>query len=106
VAPRASDEIEGALSISIERWGVAQARRYAELIAETLELLKTHAELGHARPDIHREARLMPIAKRGVRARHWLLYRIVDDVVQVARCVHGARAMEVSDDWDGPPSGS
>jgi toxin ParE1/3/4 len=84
-------DIEDALRYTLRTYGVHKYNQYAALIEEAFDALAANPEAGRARPDIDAEARTYHVAKRGRRARHVLLYRIVDpELVEVLALAYDA----------------
>ena len=61
------------------------AFRTVERIAEAVERLADYPELGRARPEIGENARSLTVGN------YLVLYRIVEDAIEIARVMHGAR---------------
>ncbi len=91
--------IEGLVSSEAE-FGSVQGEEYERLILQALEDLSEFPNLGAARPEIHADARVFPLARRGHRARHLLIYRVRGETVEVARGVHDAMRLEPPSEWD------
>ncbi len=84
-------DIEDALRHTFRRFGVHKYEDYAALIEEAFEALVADPMAGRARPDINPEAWILPIGKPGRRARHVLMYRIVNrDLVEVFALAYDA----------------
>jgi toxin ParE1/3/4 len=91
-------DIEDALRYTLGTYGVHKYEEYVVLIEEAFETLAADPEAGRARPDIGPEARTYRIARRGRRARHVVLYRIVGaDVVEVLALAYDA--MDLPRHW-------
>lgn len=74
-----------------QTFGAAKCDDYAALIEEALGTLAVNPEAGRARPEIDPEARVVHIGQPGRKARHVLLYRIVDpDLVEILAVAHDA----------------
>lgn len=90
VHPLAEDDIAEVLAYTLERFGLAQYRRYEEAIEEALTALVERPDLGRplpGRPGFF----LHSIARRGRRASHQFLYRVVEGPqIQVLRLLHDA----------------
>ena len=74
-------------------FGGRQARLYTEAIGRAIATLAGGPKLpgNRTHDDLSAELRILPIARRGVRARHVLLYRSQDDeVIEVIRILHQA----------------
>jgi toxin ParE1/3/4 len=84
-------DIENALRRTRLKFGVRKYNDYAALIEEALEALGADPKVGRPRPDIDPEAWILPIGKPGRRARHVLMYRIVDpELVEVFALAYDA----------------
>jgi plasmid stabilization system protein ParE len=85
------------------RYGAAKRAEYRDLIRLALTDLAADAHAGKQRPDIHPAAWTFHIARRGLNARHLLLYR-VREAVEVARFLHDAMDLPRywPEDWQGP----
>ncbi|MDI7774681.1 type II toxin-antitoxin system RelE/ParE family toxin [Asticcacaulis sp. EMRT-3] len=76
-----------------EQFGVRQAAGYRKLIRDALVALQHGPNIpGSAmRDEIHTGLRTYHIARRGKRARHFILYRASDDhIIEVIRILHDA----------------
>jgi toxin ParE1/3/4 len=74
-------------------FGERQARRYAEAIARAIAALASGPKLLGSRThdDLPAGLRILPVARRGMNARHVLLYRSQgDEVIEVIRILHQA----------------
>lgn len=74
-----------------ERFGDGQARRYADAITRAIaSLVDGPDQLGsRAREDLPVGLRILPIARRAVRARHVLIYRSSSDgIIEIVRILH------------------
>lgn len=88
----ARQDIEAVLSETLRQFGPQQLDRYTDLIRLAIADLSENP-LGfrsQARPELHAAARVIHIGRRGRRARHLLLYRVVENVVRIDRCLHDA----------------
>jgi toxin ParE1/3/4 len=91
-------DIEDALRHTRRTFGIRKFEEYAALIEEAFEALAGDPEAGHSRPDIDPEAWTYHIGKRGRRARHVLLYRIVNsELVEVLALAYDA--MDLPRHW-------
>ena len=87
----AERDIEDVLLWTYSEFGESQYERYKAIIAERLEELANNPDhpLAKTRPEIHTDARTMHLARVGVNARHFFLFRVIgDDVVEVGRLLH------------------
>jgi plasmid stabilization system protein ParE len=88
-SPRAKCDIVETLEYTTERWGVAQAREYADLIQDGLASIAGDPERGKPRDDVRPSIRALHIKQRP--ARHILFYRINSaGTVEVVRFLHDA----------------
>jgi plasmid stabilization system protein ParE len=104
-------DIENALRRTRRKFGVHKYNDYAALIEEALEALGADPKAGRARPDIDPEAWILPIGKPGRRARHVLMYRIVDPDLTITGTEPKSRARTASltamvPDYCGSPGGA
>jgi toxin ParE1/3/4 len=91
-------DIEDALRYTLGTYGVHKYEEYVALIEEAFEKLAANPEAGRTRPDIDPEAYTYRIARRGRRARHVILYRIVSpDLVEVLALAYDA--MDLPRHW-------
>ncbi|ADE16666.1 plasmid stabilization system [Nitrosococcus halophilus Nc 4] len=72
----------------IAQENVAAAERLLDEIDAKCRLLAEHPRLGAARPDIAPELRYLPISN------YLLLYREIDQGIELVRVVHGARRLD------------
>jgi toxin ParE1/3/4 len=90
-SPRAKRDIVEVLEHTKGRWGVDQAREYAELIHDALVAIASDPQCGKARDDIRPGVRALHIGQRGRPARHILFYRTnATGTVEVVRLLHDA----------------
>jgi toxin ParE1/3/4 len=90
-SPRAKRDIVEVLQHTKERWGVDQARDYAELIQEALVTIASDPQRGKPRDDVRPGVRAFHISQHGRRARHILFYRTnATGTVEVIRFLHDA----------------
>jgi toxin ParE1/3/4 len=93
VSRQAAEDIEGVLSRTLEQFGEGKYSQYQELIHDAFAALKEDpmGPPAKRRPEIHRDAMTFHIGQRGRRARHFLLYRVMDGgFVEIARFLHDA----------------
>ena len=81
--PIVERDIEDTLLYTAREHGPRKYADYAALIEEALEVLADEPVRGMHRPDIHPEAWIYKIAKRGRRARYLFLYRLGQDGIAV-----------------------
>lgn len=85
------DDVEHALRHTLKTFGRWKYEEYVALIEEAFAALSEAPTSGRPRPEIDRDAWIYPIGQRGRRARHVLLYRIVDvDEVEVLALAYDA----------------
>ena len=90
-SPRARRDIAEVIHYTVERWGLDQAREYANLIEEALVAIATNPVRGQARDDVRPGLRSLHIRQRGRPARHVLFYRTnAAGSVEVVRFLHDA----------------
>jgi plasmid stabilization system protein ParE len=83
-------DIERVLLYTLRQFGRQKYLDYAALIEEALRGLDENARIGKARPGIHPDAWVHPIAQPGRRARHVFLYEILDERAHVYGLFHDA----------------
>ena len=74
-----------AIALHIAEDNPRAAQRWLESIEERCVRLGEMPGMGVARPDIRADLRLMPVGN------YLILYRQVDDNVEIVRVLHGAR---------------
>ncbi|WP_117191913.1 type II toxin-antitoxin system RelE/ParE family toxin [Rhizobium terrae] len=82
LTPRAEAEIVNIIRYGIERFGVLQARRYADDLTHCFELLAENPRMGRSAPDFGEAV------CRHTHARHIILYEITDSGVMILAVVH------------------
>jgi toxin ParE1/3/4 len=90
--PRLTDRAEADLEecwLHIARDDPCSATRFIETILEKCELLAEQPGIGRRRGD------LSPDLRSFVVGRYLILYRPIDDGIEVVRVLHGARNIEV-----------
>lgn len=75
----AEADIEHALAHTLSSFGIHKYQDYAALIQEGLDTLAADPHAGRKRHDIDPAAWTYHIGKRGRRARHLFMYRVMDD---------------------------
>jgi toxin ParE1/3/4 len=92
--PRAEEDIADVLAYTLERFGLQQYRRYEQIIEEALARVAQRPDVGRAFPD-RASLFLYSVGRRGSRASHQLLYRVLaDGRVEILRLLHDS--MDVS----------
>jgi plasmid stabilization system protein ParE len=87
----AEADIEHALGHTLSAFGVHKFEDYVGLIQEALDMLAADPHAGRKRHDIDPAAWTYHIGKRGRRARHLFMYRIVhDETVEVLALAYDA----------------
>jgi toxin ParE1/3/4 len=84
-------DIEQVLNHTLRRFGAIKHSQYKELIRKALAEIAANPSGWPAqqRPEIHRDARVFHIGRRGKPARHFFLYRIAgDEFVDIGRLLH------------------
>lgn len=90
--PQVARDTRGVLAYTLERFGEGQMLAYKQLISEAKDRLTERPTAGIRRDDIGHGVRVLSIARRGRRASHGFIYRVVDDeVIEVLRFVHLVR---------------
>jgi toxin ParE1/3/4 len=95
--PAVERDIELALLATLRRFGVRKYDEYRALIRQAIRDIQADPDgpQSKRRSEIHRSARTFHIARRGRRARHFLLYRISEDgVVEFARLLYDGMDLE------------
>lgn len=89
-------DIQEVLAWTYANFGEHQYKRYAGLIKQAMESIKADPTKLPAkeRPEIHENARTFHIARKGLRASHFFLFRVKDDHIIVDRFLH--HSMELS----------
>ncbi|HRF89082.1 MAG TPA: type II toxin-antitoxin system RelE/ParE family toxin [Pseudomonadales bacterium] len=78
----AERDLVGIAQSTRERWGDEQARRYGQLLEDTLQQLLTNPLIGRTRPELYTEARSFPAGS------HIVFYRATPFGIEVARVLH------------------
>lgn len=87
-SPRAKRDIVEALVYTKERWGLEQAKRYADLIEQALAAISRDPECGKPRDDVRPGIRAFHISQPGRSARHIVFYRVRAGTVEIVRLLH------------------
>lgn len=91
ISNRAARDIEEVLAYTLAQFGARKRAEYRALIRDALADIAAdpHRAPAKHRPELHPGARTFHIARRGKRARHFLLYRVIgDEFVDVGRLLH------------------
>lgn len=67
----------------------ARAGKFVALIRQRCEPLRRYPEMGRARNDLRPGLRTFPVE------RYLVIYRVLDDAVEIVSVVHGSRDAEV-----------
>lgn len=89
LSAQAQRDIEEVLAWTLREFGETQYDEYRDLIQSALFELARDPDSAKRRPELHESARTFHIARRGRRARHFLLLRLGSDgVVEVGRLLY------------------
>lgn len=84
LSPQARSELE-AIGDHIAEDSPANAERFIDRLIEKFVALGRNPRIGRARPELRSDLRSFPFGA------YLILYRIVDDGVEIVRVVHSAR---------------
>lgn len=90
-SPQAVRDIEEALEYTLEQFGERKQEQYKDLIRLALADIAVNPDDPRAkrRPELHPDARTFHLSRRGMHARHFLLYRVTADRhVDIGRLLH------------------
>ena len=87
LSPQARSELE-ALGDHIAEDSPRNAVRFIERLTQKFVVLGRHPMIGRARPELRSDLRSFPCGA------YLILYRIVDDGVEIVRVVHAARNLD------------
>ncbi|GAA0790661.1 MULTISPECIES: type II toxin-antitoxin system RelE/ParE family toxin [Pseudomonadati] len=82
LSPLAEEDLFKIISSTIESWGNAQAKIYAQSIDAALLKLAQYPDFGRERSDVYDGAKSFPVEK------HIVFYQISDNGIHVARILH------------------
>ena len=82
LSPLAQRDFEDIQIYTLEKWGEAQRKKYAALIYDGLKKLTISPKFGHKHPNISLDHRIYRVG------RHFAIYRIVRNEVQISRILH------------------
>jgi len=82
LSPLAEEDLFKIISTTIESWGSAQAKVYAQTIDSALLKLAQYPDFGKERSDVYNGARSFPVEK------HIVFYQVSDNGIDVARILH------------------
>ncbi len=101
LSPAARQDLQDLLLWSLDRFGVQAAERYRKLLIQALRDIEADPmRLGsRSHPQVHESARIYFLASsrasvegnRVKAPRHFILYRISSDVLEVGRILHDSR---------------
>jgi toxin ParE1/3/4 len=80
---KADEDLDDILQYTLERWGDAQAIVYGKLLERAFEDILRTPSIGHARPDLSPEKRVM------VAGSHLIVYSVSGTIIYVSRILHG-----------------
>lgn len=79
ISARARQDIAEVLGWTLRTFGKAKRAEYRKLIGLAVREVARNPQAARARPDLSEHIRMFHIARPGMRARHFLLVRQVDD---------------------------
>jgi toxin ParE1/3/4 len=82
LSPLAEKDLFKIISTTIESWGSAQAKVYAQTIDAALLKLAQYPDFGRERNDVYNGARSFPVEK------HIVFYQVSEKGIDVARILH------------------
>jgi toxin ParE1/3/4 len=88
---------------TVERFGLAQARRLRDRLEATLDILAESPRIGRAHPELDppgRSFRYFAVMRNMV-----IVYEPTDDGIRIARLLHGARHLTAELDRDAGDDG-
>ncbi|WP_072819856.1 type II toxin-antitoxin system RelE/ParE family toxin [Modicisalibacter ilicicola] len=92
----AEEDFQGIAAWTARHFGKAQARIYAETLTAAITALTSGPDVPgvRARDDIRKGVRVLHVARRGRKGRHFLLFRVGEDAIgrriEVLRILHDA----------------
>ena len=87
LSPQAKSELE-AIGDHIAEDSPANAERFIERLTAKFVALGRHPRIGRARPELRSDLRSLPYGA------YLILYRLMDDGVEIVRVVHAARNLD------------
>lgn len=78
----AEEDLTNIWIYTAEEWSLAQADTYLGEIASAILTLSEHPELGHARDDLKKGYRALPVNQ------HIVFYKVLTDEIQIVRLLH------------------
>ena len=82
LSPQAQHDFADILQYTLETWGKAQALFYRSILDRALVTLQENPRIGHRRPDLSAEHRILPAGH------HLIIYRCSDTAIYVSRILH------------------
>lgn len=82
LSPRARRDFTDILRYTGATWGQTQVLVYRDLIDAALGAIRLNPNVGHGHPDLPETHRVYPVGS------HVIVYRMMGDVVGVARILH------------------
>jgi len=87
LSPQAASDLE-AIGDYIAQDSPTNARRFIERLTQKFVALGRNPMIGRARPELRADLRSFPYGA------YLILYRVIDDGVEIVRVVHAARNLE------------
>ena len=87
----ASEDVSDTYAWTYEHFGEAQVKRYDKLIKLAVQEISLHPDgpIAREHPLIHPDARVIHLARTGLHAKHFLLFRHTDDgEIEIGRLLH------------------
>lgn len=89
ISRQAASDIEAVLTWTLDNFGEAMRAEYESLIRLALIDIARGPDAARRRPELHDAARTFHIARLGMHARHFLLFRLTTDgVVEIGRVLY------------------
>ncbi len=89
ISGQAQRDIEAVLAWTLREFGEQKYDEHRGLIRLAILEVAQSPGAGTRRPELHEAARTFHIARRGRRARHFLLFRVADGgIVEIARLLY------------------
>ena len=82
LSPQAQNDFADILQYTLETWGKAQTLSYRSILDKALMTLQENPRIGHRRPELSAEHRILPAG------RHLVIYRFSDTAIYVSRILH------------------
>lgn len=99
--PLARADIRNVLARTLSEYGVRQYERYESLIEDALTTITERPDRGHPCVPPFEHLLRFRIARRGRRARHFVLYRVTDRATELLRFLDDAVEVprHLIDEW-------